>query len=236
VKDAALREKLTPSYRIGCKRILMSNEYYPALARPNVDVVTSGIREVRPEGVVSRDGALHPLDAIVFGTGFDVHDYVGPIRVVGRGGQTLAERWKTTAEAYLGITVSGFPNLFVLVGPNTGLGHNSIIFMIESQVRYVTECIRRMRRRGLVSAEVRGDVERRYNARIQERLAQTVWQAGGCSSWYQNADGKITTLWPGSTVEFRLRTRRFDPAAYVLASKGEPLEASVTTARRDAAE
>lgn len=216
VKDPELRAKLTPSYRMGCKRVLMSNEYYPALARPNVEVVTDAIREVTEDGVVTADGARRTVDAIVFGTGFAVHDYLGPIRVEGRGGRSLGDVWKRSAEAYLGTTVAGFPNLFVFAGPNTGLGHNSMIFMFESQARYMTECIRQMRACKLASVEVKRDVQDAFNARIQERLASTVWQSGGCKSWYQNEEGKNTTLWPGFTFEYRARTRFFDLRNYLV--------------------
>jgi cation diffusion facilitator CzcD-associated flavoprotein CzcO len=216
VKDPALRTKLTPTYRMGCKRVLMSNDYYPALARPNVDVVTDAIVRVTEDGVVTKDGAERKVDAIIFGTGFAVHDYLGPVRVIGRAGKSLGDAWKTSAEAYLGTTVAGFPNLFVFAGPNVGLGHNSMIFMFESQVRYMTECIRQMRARGIASVEPREDVQRAFNARMQERLAKTVWQTGNCKSWYQNADGKNTTLWPGFTFEYRLRTRFFDLRDYVV--------------------
>jgi cation diffusion facilitator CzcD-associated flavoprotein CzcO len=215
VKDRTLRARLTPDYVMGCKRILLSNDYYPALTRPHVEVVTSAIREVTAGGIVTADGALREVDAIVFGTGFDVHDYLGKVKVYGRGGRELGEVWRRSAEAYLGTTVPGFPNLFVLVGPNTGLGHNSMIFMIECQVRYVMAALAAIEAGGYALAEPRADVTRRYNDRLQERLAGTVWSTG-CRSWYLDAAGRNTTLWPGATAEFMLRTWRFDPAAYHL--------------------
>jgi len=220
VPDPALRAKVTPGYVMGCKRILMSNEYYPALNRPNVEVVTDGIREVTRTGIVTRDGVERPVDAIVFGTGFAVHDYLGPIRVVGRDGVELGAQWRHNAEAYLGTTVAGFPNLFTMIGPNTGLGHNSILVMIEAQVRYVMSCLRALDAGGFASFEPRAEVMHRYNARLQARLARTVWMTG-CKSWYQNAEGKNTTLWPGPTAEFVLRTWRFDPADYVMRRRDE---------------
>lgn len=220
VADPELRRKLTPDYVMGCKRILMSNDYYPALARSNVEVVTDGIREITPTGVVTVDGKERPVDAIVFGTGFEVHDYLGPMQVVGRDGAELGSRWRRRAEAYLGTTVPEFPNLFTIIGPNTGLGHNSIIFMIECQVRYIASALRAMDSGEYALVEPRADVTARYNERLQERLARTVWMSG-CKSWYQDAEGRNTTLWPGPTAEFMARTWRFDPADYVMKRRDE---------------
>jgi cation diffusion facilitator CzcD-associated flavoprotein CzcO len=213
VRDAELARRLTPDYRLGCKRILLSSDYYPAVARPNVELVSGPVREVTEHGVVGADGAVREVSAIVFATGFDVHDYLGRLRVVGRGGAELGERWRRRAEAHLGTTVPGFPNFFTLIGPNTGLGHNSIVFMAECQVRYILAALRAMDRHGARLVEPRDDVVRAYNRRLQERMRRTVW-ASGCMSWYLNADGVNTTLWPGSTAEFLLRTWRFDPAAH----------------------
>jgi cation diffusion facilitator CzcD-associated flavoprotein CzcO len=213
VKDPALRAKLTPSYTMGCKRILPTNDYLPALQRPNVSLVTDGIAEVRAHSIVTKDGAEHPLDAIVLATGFEASEACAPFDVRGRGGSSLDAAWRDGAEAYLGTTVSGFPNLFLLVGPNTGLGHSSMVFIIESQIAYVLDAVKRMRARGLRSVDVRPDVQSAYNARIQERLKGTVW-ASGCVSWYLTGSGKNTTLWPGFTVEYRWRTRRFDAVSY----------------------
>ena len=230
IADPALRARLTPSYQMGCKRILISNDYYPALTRPNAEVVTDAIREVTADGLVTADGARRRYDAIVFGTGFAVHDYLGPIRVLGRGGQDLAARWQRRAEAYLGTTVAGFPNLFILTGPNTGLGHNSIVFMIESQVRYVISALRHMRARSLAMVEPRADVMRRFNASLQERMKRTVWTSG-CKNWYQDPSGVNTITWPGLTAEYMLRTWRFDPGDYELT----PRERLPATNRRTAA-
>lgn len=216
VKDPALRAKLRPSYRMGCKRILMSNTYYPALARPNVEVITDGIREVTADGVVGNDGVERPVDAIVFGTGFDVHDYLGALRCRGRGGRDLGALWaEQGAEAYLGTAVAGFPNFFSIIGPNTGLGHNSIIFMIESQVGHIMRCIEVLRATPGAAIEVREDVQRAYNEEIQRRLAATVWSTG-CASWYLDARGRNTTLWPGYCYQFRRAARRFDLGDYQL--------------------
>jgi cation diffusion facilitator CzcD-associated flavoprotein CzcO len=220
VTDPVLRKKLTPDYVMGCKRILISNDYYAALTRPNVDVITDGIREITRDGVVTADGREHPVDAIIYGTGFDVHDYIGGMKVIGRGGVDLGALWRSDPEAYLGTTAAGFPNLFTLIGPNTGLGHNSIIFMIESQVRLVMSCLAAMEARDAVTIEPRLDVQRAFNDEMQRRLGTTVWKTG-CKSWYVNAAGKNTTLWPGFTVEFAARTARARAGDYVMRRRDE---------------
>jgi cation diffusion facilitator CzcD-associated flavoprotein CzcO len=209
VPDPVLRAKLTPNYAIGCKRLLISSDYYPALGRPNVHLEASGIGEVRRNSIVAADGTEHSCDVIIFGTGFDTQHGLAEIPVLGRDGQVLTQRWRDGLEAYLGTTVSGFPNYFVMMGPNTGLGHNSQIFMIEAQARYATSCLTRMRRARLRSIEVKREVERRYNRVLQDQLDGSVWQAGGCTSWYQNPDsGRNTLLWPSSLLDFWRRTRR----------------------------
>lgn len=213
VRDPALRAALTPDYRMGCKRILLSDDFYPALQQRNLRLVCAGIERIGPRGVRTRDGAEHRLDALVMATGFDAAR--GPLRfpLLGRDGLALEEAWRDGPAAHLGCTVSGFPNLFLIAGPNTGLGHNSMIMMIESQLNHVLDALVRMRTRRLSSVEVRAEVQRRFNDEIQGRLQGTVWATGGCSSWYQLAlEGrppKITTLWPGGTLEFRRRARRF---------------------------
>jgi cation diffusion facilitator CzcD-associated flavoprotein CzcO len=218
IKDPELRRKLTPDYRMGCKRILMSNTYYKALARPNVEVITDGVREVTPSGVVAGDGIERPVDAIVFGTGFDVHDHLGSLRIKGAAGQDLAGLWdERGAEAYLGTTISGFPNLFILIGPNTGLGHNSIIYMIEAQVEHIMKCLDLVRSQPAAYLDVREEVQRAYNDDIQRRLKDAVW-ATGCASWYIDARGRNTTLWPGLCVQFRRATRAFNAQDYRLTS------------------
>ena len=214
VKDPVLREKLRPRYTLGCKRVLMSNDYFETLQKKNVDVVTTGIREIVANGIITNDGKLHEVDAIVYATGFDAAEAVAPFDVRGKGGLELNDAWRDGAEAYLGTSIAGFPNLFLLIGPNTGLGHNSMVFMIESQVAYVLDAIEKMRARHWKTVEVLPRVQAEFNEKIQARLAKTVWQTGGCTSWYQTRDGKNTTLWPGFTVEFRLRTRRFHEHAY----------------------
>jgi cation diffusion facilitator CzcD-associated flavoprotein CzcO len=221
VHDPAVRAKLTPHYPIGCKRILISNDYLRAFNRENVELVTDAITEVRARSVVTSDGREHAIDALVLATGFHASEHLAPFEVRGRGGRDLDETWCDGAEAYLGTTIAGFPNLFLIVGPNTGLGHSSMVFMIESQVAYALDAIRTMRTRGLRSVEVRAAAQARYNDEMQRRLAKTVW-AGGCKSWYLTRSGKNVTLWPGYTFEFRLRTRRFDVEAYEVAKHDAP--------------
>ena len=212
VADPTLRQQLTPTYRLGCKRVLISSDYYPALTRPNVELVTEPIAGIEPAGVRSRDGVLHPADAIVYGTGFQVADYLSAMRVVGAGGRELDEVWRASVRSYLGITVSGFPNLFLLFGPNTALGHSSMIFMIEAQTRYVVQAIRAMQRNQLASLDVRPDVEQAFHAWIARKLERTVWTSG-CTSWYQAPAGDVL-LWPSFTFDYWRRTRRLDLRDY----------------------
>ena len=212
----SLRARLEPSYRIGCKRILISNDFYPALAQPNVELVTDSIRAITPNGIVTADGTERELDTIIFGTGFHVADMPVAEWLHGGDGRSLAEVWDGSPQAYLGATVAGFPNLFLLVGPNTGLGHNSIVFMIESQLHYLMECLRFMGRAGLDIIEVREHVQRRFNEEIQRRLQGAVWTSGGCASWYLDEHGRNATIWPGSTWPYRRRLRRFQPGDYQL--------------------
>jgi cation diffusion facilitator CzcD-associated flavoprotein CzcO len=214
VKDPELQKKLTPNYRIGCKRILPSNRWYPALAKPNVEVVTDGISEVRPEGIVTADGTLHELDVIVYATGFHVTDIPFARRVTGVGGRSLADVWNLSPQAYKGTAVPGFPNLFLLLGPNTGLGHNSIVYMIESQIRYLVEAVKTMRTREVHAVSIKQDAFDRWNEAIQRRMPPTVWNSGGCASWYIDANGRNTTIWPDWTWRFRQLTRKFDIAEY----------------------
>ena len=216
VGDAELRERLTPDFRLGCKRILVSSDWYPALGQDNVEVVTEGIDEIRPSAVVTADGREHEVDTIILGTGFRVTDMMGAERVHGRGGLTLNDVWQGSPQAYLGTTIAGFPNLFFLVGPNLGPGHTSVIFYAESQVAYILDALRQLDRRGASSFEVRPDVQEAYNGALQERMRGSVWTDGGCNSWYIDKTGKNTTLWPGFSWELRLRTRRFDTRNYRL--------------------
>lgn len=219
IADPGLRARLTPDYPIGCKRILISDDYYPALARPGVEVVTSPIDRVTRDGIVTADAVVRAVDTIVFATGFETTRFLAPIRIEGRDGRTLEQVWRDGAEAYLGVAVSGFPNLFLLYGPNTNLGHNSIIFMIECQVHYVLRCIEALARRRLSHIDVRDQAMAEYNAALQRDLERTVWGAG-CTSWYKTASGKLTNNWSGFTVDYWRRTRRPDLAAFAQHRRG----------------
>ena len=230
IKDPGLREKLTPNYRIGCKRILPSNKWYPALAEPNVDVVTEGIAEVRPGGIVTSDGTFHELDVIVYATGFHVTDIPFAKRVTGKDGRPLDDVWSGSPQAYKGTAVPGFPNLFFLLGPNTGLGHNSIVYMIEAQIRYLVDALKTMDARDLHAVEVKQDAFRTWNDAIQRRMPPTVWNSGGCASWYIDANGRNTTIWPDWTWRFRRLTREFDIAAYEPLPLSPPVAAPATVA------
>jgi cation diffusion facilitator CzcD-associated flavoprotein CzcO len=205
----ALRRAVTPEYLPGCKRILLADDYYPALASSNVELVTSPISHASERGLVTHDGKEYELDTIIYGTGFHVADFLTPLQVTGRGGLELNQAWKRGMEAYLGSLVAGFPNLFLLLGPNTGLGHSSMVFMIESQVELVLRCMRAMRRRVARSVQVRPETQRVFNQWLQPRLQRAVW-GSGCRSWYLNAEGKNVALWPTFTFEFWLRTRFCD--------------------------
>ena len=209
--DADNRARLTPDYPPGCKRLLLSNEWYPTLARPDVDVVTEPIVEVEPDGIRTADGGHHRLDTLIVGTGFAATEFLAPMRVFGREGVELSRHWQGGAATHLGIAVSGFPNLFLLAGPGTGLGHNSIVFMIEAQLRWITEAMAERRRRDVLALELRPEVERHSYAEHRRRIGRTVWMAG-CNSWYRSPDGRVDTLWPGTTVEYWWRTRRFEPS------------------------
>jgi cation diffusion facilitator CzcD-associated flavoprotein CzcO len=214
VRDPALRAKLRPHFTIGCKRVLISNDWYPALCRPNVELVTEAISEVRARSVVASDGTERQVDTIVFCTGFHVTELPAARRVRGNHGVVLAEAWRDGMEAYKGSTVAGFPNLFILVGPNTGLGHTSMVLMIESQVAYVADALEHMWKSGAEVLEVKPEAQSAWNLRVQDRMRSTVWTRGGCASWYLDANGRNTTLWPRSTWSFRRATRRFDSGSY----------------------
>ncbi|MFJ6569766.1 flavin-containing monooxygenase [Streptomyces sp. NPDC091292] len=235
IKDPALRAKLTPDYRIGCKRILLSNAYYPALARPNVDVVASGLAEVRGSTVVAADGTESEVDVIIFGTGFHVTDMPIADRVVGADGRTLAESWKDGMAALRGASAAGFPNWMTVIGPNTGLGNSSMILMIESQLNYLADYVRQLDvLGGKVALSARPDAVRAWNDKVQERMERTVWNTGGCSSWYLDAEGRNTTVWPGTTSEFRTATRRVDLAEYEVIRVPEATPKPRTPARKGA--
>lgn len=214
IADPALRAKVTPDYIMGCKRILLSNDYYTALTRGNVDVETTPIREVCADGVITSDGELHRVDTLICGTGFQINDVAAPFETYGLDGASLSSRWlRDGPEAYWGTAIKDFPNLFLIVGPNTGLGHNSMIYMIESQVAYILDMLQTLIRTGATSVAVRPDAQDRFNRQLQERLSHSVWQTG-CRSWHLNSAGKNTTQWPGFTFAFRRATRSPDPRDY----------------------
>lgn len=219
VKDPELRQKLTPDYKIGCKRVLISNDYYPAVSKPNVSLITDGIQEVRARSVIDRNGVEREVDVIIFGTGFQATDPVPAKMIFGKGGVDLLDTWRDGPEAYKGTTIAGFPNLFLIVGPNVGLGHSSMVYMIESQVAYVMDALKVMKQIGKPVMEVKAEKQAEFNTRLQEKTQGTVWNTGGCKSWYLHPkSGKNVTLWPGFTWQFRNETRKFDTEAYELSS------------------
>ncbi|MHA6493277.1 flavin-containing monooxygenase [Pseudomonas borbori] len=219
VKDKALRSKLTPQYAIGCKRILLSNNYYPAMAQPNVALVNEGIREITEDGVITADNQKHVVDALIFGTGFKASMPFPRGMIFGSGGQDILDAWQAGPQAYKGTTVAGFPNLFLLMGPNTGLGHNSIVYMIESQIAYILGALDTMKAQGATSVDVQPQVQEHFNATLRNRLRGAVWTVGNCKSWYTHQEtGRNVVLWPGFSWMFRRETRRFDAEAYRLTS------------------
>ncbi|TDP44310.1 flavin-containing monooxygenase [Zavarzinia compransoris] len=230
VKDPALRAKVTPDYTIGCKRVLLSNDYYRSLTQDNVEVVITGIREITARGVVTDDGVEHEVDAIIYGTGFKATDMLSGFSITGIGGEDLNARWKRDgAQAYLGTTTTGFPNLYFLMGPNTGLGHSSMVYMIESQIHYVMEALKLMQAKGYNHLDVKPEVQAAFNRKLTGKLDGTVWNNGGCLSWYRDEQGRNVTLWPDFTFRFRHATARLNPADYVATS------AASVTANRDRA-
>jgi cation diffusion facilitator CzcD-associated flavoprotein CzcO len=206
VSDPALRAKLTPEYAIGCKRLLISSDYYPALSKPHVGLVTDPLAAVHADHLTTVTGQRINADVLIYGTGFDAQNALTHIPIRGRDGILLDAAWPTGPQAYLGTTVHGFPNMFLMCGPNTGLGHNSQIFMIEAQANYLARCIRLAGKAGVL--DVTRQAQNRYNQDLQDGMAATVWQAGGCRSWYQDPDtGRNTLLWPKPVLPFWLRTR-----------------------------
>jgi cyclohexanone monooxygenase len=216
ISDPGLRAKVTPTYELGCKRVLISNDWYPALDRDDVDLVTEGISKITPHAVVTTDGTEREIDVLIVATGFWATRLPIARRIHGRGGTSLAAHFEERGmQAYKGSTVHGFPNLFFVVGPNTGLGHSSMVFMIESQVAYLVDALRRMRADGVAAVEPTAAAQQEWNDDLQRRMRRTVWSAGGCSSWYLDQHGRNVTLWPRTTYKFRQLTSRFDPESYV---------------------
>jgi len=224
VPDTAKRAALTPHYTLGCKRLLFSNAWIPTLGRADVTLVSSGINRVTARGLVDNDGVQHEVDTIIFGTGFTPTE--PPVARLLRGTErtTLAEHWVGSPSAHRGTTVAGFPNLFLMYGPNTNLGHSSIVYMLESQATYINDALSIMDRRQLTSVQVRVEAQQEYNADIADQLAGTVWNAGGCSSWYIDANGRNSVMWPTFTWRFRALTKRFDAEHYELNEPAAKLE------------
>lgn len=215
ISDPKLRAAVTPNWKVGCKRILLSNTYYPALNQDNVELVTNPITEVTSNAVTTADGVTREVDAIVVATGFHVTDSPVFEHIIGKDGRSLAQVWASTGmQAYKGTAVNGFPNMFLMVGPSTGLGHTSMVYMIESQLNYLVDYFKLQRQYDISRVEVRSDVQHDYNVGIQKNLKSSVWETGGCASWYKDAFGNITTLWPGFTFNYRRITRKFDLAAF----------------------
>ncbi|HTB70875.1 MAG TPA: NAD(P)/FAD-dependent oxidoreductase [Solirubrobacteraceae bacterium] len=221
VKDPELRRKVWPDYTFGCKRVLFSSQYLPTLARANVELVTDAIERVTPTGIVTVDGRLHDVDCIIWGTGFKTTQFMLPMRVVGANGAELADAWREGAHAHLGVTVPGFPNMFVLYGPNTNTSGGSIIVYLEAQASYLRQALQQMRVRGAASVEVRAEVERASDRELQARFAGTAWTR--CDSWYRDERGRIVANWPGYMREYLARTRELDPGEYRFSPRMEPV-------------
>ncbi|MEU8629495.1 NAD(P)/FAD-dependent oxidoreductase [Streptomyces sp. NPDC048669] len=218
VTDPLLRAQLTPDYKIGCKRILLTNDYYPALQRPDVDLITSPIAEFTKTGLTTADGKSHEADVVILATGFSTDNRCATEHIVGRDGMTIQEAWRDGMTAHLGTTVAGFPNMFMLMGPNSGGGAQSILFVIEAQLHYIVECLRMMRTRRASRLEVRAEVQRAFNSRLHRRLAGSVWNSGGCHSWFLDDKGQNRQSWPGTGTSYWRATRRPDPLAFNLTS------------------
>ena len=223
VRDPKLRKALMPDYTIGCKRILISNDYFPAVAAPNAELVTAGIAEIRPTSIVTTDGVERPTDTIVLATGFHVTDLPIAEKICGRDGRSLADVWSDGMVTNRSAAVAGFPNLFLLVGPNVGVGHTSMVYMIESQVAYVDDALRTMDAEGLEVLETTPEAQAAYRDLIAKKSEGTVWLAGGCASWYLDKHGHNTTLWPDFTFRFRKLTRKLDRENYVGTAAGAPV-------------
>jgi cation diffusion facilitator CzcD-associated flavoprotein CzcO len=216
VRDPDLRRRLTPTYKMGCKRVLISNDWYPALSAPNVEVVTDGIERATATGLVMRDGREVELDALIFGTGFRTREFVAPMSITGHEGRTLDDFWAGVPNAWHGLSVPGFPNMFLIYGPNTFGGSGSGVYMIESQIRHVVAAASELRRTGARTIEVRPEAHADFMDFLHERQRKTVWATGGCSSWYVDEQGRDPTNWPGYTLDYRRRTARISPDVYAL--------------------
>jgi len=218
VPDPVLRARLTPDYQMGCKRVLVSDDYLPSLTQPNVELITDAIQEIRAHSILTRAGTEHEVDTIILGTGFHVTDHPSSRRIRGRDGHTLAEVFAGSPKAHLGMTVSGFPNLFMLLGPNTALGHTSVVLMIEAQVEHLLNALDFMHGRGVAAVEPRPEAQASFVAAVDAGTRGSVWNQGGCTNWYLDETGRNSALWPGFTFTYRHRVERFDPSEYLLLS------------------
>jgi cyclohexanone monooxygenase len=232
--DPELRAAVTPDYQIGCKRILISDDYYPALDKDHVTVVTDGIAEITPTGIVTKDGVAREVDAIVVATGFHTTEQPIAEHIKGRDGRTLADAWREEGmTAYKGTTISGFPNLFQIVGPNTGLGHSSMVFIIESQIAYILSALQKMGSRELLTVEPKAEAQQSWNMDVQRRMQRTVWNTGGCASWYLDDHGRNTTLWPRTTFKFRSLLSDFDLDQYVVTTRPRNITSGTATRTKE---
>lgn len=217
INDPTLRSALTPDYLIGCKRILISNDYYPVFNHPHVKLITEGISEIHQRSILTSDGQERGVDALIYGTGFIYPSVITPLRILGRQGVDLNDTWREQAKAYLGVTVARYPNYFILAGPNSGVGYTSLLLMIEAQVHYILECLDLMKEQGTSEIEVREEAQKEFNDDLQLHMRRTVW-VSGCQSRYLDKNGNNTTLWPGFSCHYRLRTRRVNSQHYQLRS------------------
>jgi cation diffusion facilitator CzcD-associated flavoprotein CzcO len=231
VPDPVLRERLTPDYTMGCKRVMISDDYYPALGQGNVELVTAGVAEVRPHAILDTDGVERAVDVIIFGTGFEVTSAYRHTRIVGADGVELGAIWDRDGMlAFKGISVAGFPNYFMLLGPHTGLGHNSVVIMIEAQVGYIVSLLRAMREKRISAVDVRADAQAAFGRWLETKMAGTVWQDGGCRSWYQDKNGKVTAIWPGSAASYQRAVKEADLQDYRILTT--PAQTSLEGAER----
>jgi len=219
IADPELRATLTPHFTLGCKRVLVSSDYLPAVAQSNVDIETAAITAVTPGGIVTADGVEHPADTIIFGTGFHVTDPPVGELIRGRDGRSLADAWGGSMKAYLGTTVAGFPNLFLVLGPNSGLGHNSVVFMIEAELEHIGKALAHLDATGAGAIEPSPEAQQRYTAMVDRKMRGTVWLTGGCASWYLDRTGRNSALWPSYSFSYRMRARRFRAADYLTAHR-----------------
>ena len=227
VKDKTIAKKLTPDYIMGCKRILVSNKYFPAFNRKNVELITDGIQELTADSIITQDGKIRKIDCLIYGTGFitDPRIYLKSFSCTGLNGIELKDAWKDGAESFYGISTKGFPNLFQLLGPNTVLAHNSVVFMIESQVEYILQMMDLVARTHSQAIAVKGHVQDQFNQQVQTMMGGTVWQSG-CVSWYQQDGGKNFALWPTYTWKYWLNTKKLNPADYLLLTKSKGTRAA----------